>query len=73
MANRHNTESPRRIDPLDKTGLNQIAPQKFRLTADDVITSLANAPENRRARQVSKWERIREHSISTGPGATAYR
>jgi len=26
---------------------------------DDVIASLANATENRRARQVSEWERMR--------------
>ncbi len=26
---------------------------------DDVIASLANAKENRRARQVSEWERMR--------------
>jgi len=27
--------------------------------SDDVIASLANATENRRARQVSEWERMR--------------
>lgn len=27
-------------------------------TTDDVIASLANAPENRRARQVNEWERV---------------
>jgi len=29
---------------------------------DDLIVSLANAHENRRARQVSEWER-RQHSV----------
>lgn len=30
---------------------------------DDVIASLANAPENRRARQVNEWERVGMRSM----------
>lgn len=29
---------------------------------DDLIGSLANAHENRRARQVTEWERMRQHN-----------
>lgn len=29
------------------------------MSFDDVIATLANAPENRRARQVSEWESMR--------------
>ena len=32
---------------------------------DDVIASLANAPENRRARQVGEWERLRRQIFPT--------
>ena len=30
---------------------------------DDVIASLANAPENRRARQVTEWEKMRRQNF----------
>jgi len=33
---------------------------------DDLIVSLANAHENRRARQVNEWER-RQHSVRLAP------
>jgi pyridoxal biosynthesis lyase PdxS len=32
---------------------------------DEVITHLANAPENRRARQVGEWERLQNRSFRT--------
>ncbi len=32
---------------------------------DDLIMSLANAHENRRARQVTEWESMRRHSVQT--------
>ncbi len=32
---------------------------------DDVIASLANATENRRARQVNEWERMRRQVFPT--------
>ncbi|MBK9214078.1 MAG: hypothetical protein IPM59_00530 [Chloracidobacterium sp.] len=62
MADRHNTQSARRIDALNKSDLNRLTIQKPRLS-DDVLTALANAPENRRARQVSEWERLRRQSF----------
>ncbi|MBV9215316.1 MAG: hypothetical protein JO053_03995 [Acidobacteria bacterium] len=31
--------------------------------SDEVIAALANAPENRRARQVSEWESLRRHNL----------
>ena len=42
----------KRKNSLDKYRSAQLAP------SDAVITALANAPENRRARQVSEWERM---------------
>jgi hypothetical protein len=36
----------------------QQSQQFLRHTADDIILSLANAYENKRARQVSEWERV---------------
>ncbi len=31
--------------------------------ADDLIVSLSDAPENRRARQVFEWERVRRSNV----------
>ena len=58
MADRHNTEPARRFDVLDKTDLHRFNLPKLHLS-DDVLAALANAPENRRARQVGEWERMR--------------
>ncbi|MFZ1700327.1 MAG: hypothetical protein WBO10_15125 [Pyrinomonadaceae bacterium] len=39
-------------------------PGKYQSVAlDDVIASLANAPENRRAQQVTEWEHLRKNDI----------
>ena len=35
---------------------------KENLSNDDLIVSLSDAPENRRARQVFEWERIRRQN-----------
>ena len=32
---------------------------------DDLIVSLANTHENRRARQVTEWEKMRQHHVPT--------
>ena len=37
---------------------NQPSQQFLRNSADEVILSLANAYENKRARQISEWERV---------------
>ncbi len=58
-----------RTTPCDQTRENnsQIHTSQSRNTIvrpfDDVIASLANAHENRRARQVTEWERMRQHYI----------
>ena len=52
--------------PYDSEKLNSAAarplsqqPQQFkRSSADDIILSLSNAYENKRARQVTEWERV---------------
>lgn len=70
MANRHNTQPARPVDTLNKTVL---ASPRFRLSSDEVIAALANAPENRRARQVGEWERLRRQSFRSGPVGVVYR
>jgi len=71
MANRHTTQPVRPADSLNKTVSTQ---PKYRLTSDDVIAALANATENRRARQVGEWERLRQQSVrSSGVGPVYYR
>ena len=70
MANRHDTQPARPVDPLNKTVL---AKPKYRLTSDDVINALANAPENRRARQVGEWERMRQQSVRSSGVGPVYR
>ena len=37
--------------------------QKENFTNDDLIVSLSDAPENRRARQVFEWEKVRRQNI----------
>ncbi len=32
---------------------------------DDLIVSLSNAHENRRARQVTEWEKMRQHNVQS--------
>ena len=52
--------------PYDSEKLNSAAaqspnqqPQQFkRFSVDDIILSLSNAYENKRARQVTEWERV---------------
>ena len=40
----------------------RISQQKMNsFQSDDLIVSLADAPENKRARQVFEWERVRRH------------
>ncbi len=69
MVNRINRNLGREIDTLtksDKTArgrLSQTRPSrnpnsKHNPPIDDVIAHLANAHENRRARQVTEWERM---------------
>jgi len=72
MANR-TTDNHRNSNGVDKTstgisyipdGLSTRGPQiKNKLSVDDVIVSLANAYENRRARQATEWERMRQQNF----------
>jgi hypothetical protein len=55
-------KSPHDIEkPLTAAAARTSAPQSqqfIKNPADDIILSLANAYENKRARQVSEWERV---------------
>lgn len=44
---------------------NELKPQKIKISApaDELIVALADARENRRARQVNEWERLGQHAI----------
>lgn len=54
------TDHPRsRSDEFHPRGINL----SQRMNDDEVIASLANARENRRARQVNEWERVGVKSL----------
>lgn len=55
--NRHENETSNQLLSARQTS------QKDRSKTDDLIGSLANAYENKRARQVSEWERVGFQSI----------
>ena len=71
MVNRINRQTAREVDKLTETDIAAARSYNaktltFRTTnsvdnpvIDDVIAHLANALENRRARQVTEWERMR--------------
>ena len=68
MVDRNETNSAQRSSPiLDPNPNNQrhytsvSMSFKARSVSDDLIVSLADAYENQRARQVSEWERMRQH------------
>lgn len=68
MVNRidHNTSrDPRSLrDSTDIRAKSSARPYSQHMNSvDDVIASLANAPENRRARQVTEWERMRRQTF----------
>lgn len=75
MVNRTNRNVARKINKLAKSDAaaarSYIAKTRFSRNTnskespvvDDVIAQLANAHENRRARQVTEWERMRGHSV----------
>lgn len=60
MANRNDTTTAR---PNDRNSNPSYRLEPFRKqpskSIDEVIFSLADRPENRRARQVEEWERLR--------------
>ena len=71
MANRINTERP--FDAR-KDGINAVNFDSDRSTTrnkpysvtDDLIIALANAYENKRAQQVTEWERLGYQSVAGG-------
>ena len=71
MANRTNTERP--FDTR-KDGMKAVTYDADRSTqrnqptniSDDLIIALANAYENKRAQQVTEWERLGYQSVAGG-------
>jgi hypothetical protein len=71
MANRINTKRP--FDTA-KDGMNAVNFESDRSTqrsqpfsvSDDLIIALANAYENKRAQQVTEWERLGYQSVAGG-------
>ena len=73
MVNRKNNLSTRDIDKLNENepleALDHISEphstrkSKENLASDDLIVSLSDAYENKRARQVFEWERVRRQNI----------
>lgn len=64
MVNRNETNTARPNDrsPNSSFNLEHFPVQQSKII-DDVIYSLANRPENRRARQVTEWERLRRQTF----------
>src|SRR5687768_10583658 len=67
MANRTDRNPSRDLYARHESGPNLFASAKpgssQHHATDDVIASLANARENRRARQVTEWERMRRQNF----------
>ena len=66
MVNRIDHNISRDVRTSQNSSNNRSASRIFRLNItniDDVIASLANAPENKRARQVTEWEKLRRQSF----------
>lgn len=51
------------IDYASTTGSHPTTPTTDNLTHDDLIMALAEAHENKRARQVFEWETVRRNSF----------
>lgn len=69
MANRINSKIDFKLDNRQNAAINYISeyPSTVRIHhkhIDDLILSLANAHENRRARQVNEWERHQQRSLT---------
>ena len=64
MVNRISTEPTRKPDrPNDRNSTQARTGSTKAVYLDDIITSLANAHENRRARQVTEWQSIAAKSF----------
>ncbi|MFL6373108.1 MAG: hypothetical protein ACJ73D_00430 [Pyrinomonadaceae bacterium] len=59
MVNRISTDTTRKPQPPSNRNTSQLRTASAKTVyVDDIITSLANAHENRRARQVTEWQRV---------------
>jgi hypothetical protein len=59
MVNRSHADNARNFDRSHDRGSSQHRRSSAKaIYVDDIITSLANAHENRRARQVTEWQRL---------------
>ena len=73
MVNRLNQNADRNRDKLtrqDAAAINYISEPLSTYRSqpkyiDDLILTLANAHENRRARQVTEWEKMRQHHVQS--------
>jgi len=64
MVNRSHTDTARNFDRShDRSSTQHRRSSAKTVYIDDVITSLANAHENRRARQVTEWQRVAAQSF----------
>ena len=64
MVNRKETNTARPNNRNSNTSYKfEHFPAQQSKNIDDVIYSLANRPENRRARQVTEWERMRRQAF----------
>lgn len=62
MVNRNDINTPRRSDNIHRSESTHSRPTAARRETpqdDDMIMSLANSYENKRARQVTEWELMR--------------
>ena len=64
MVNRISTNTARNPErPNDRNSVQARTGSAKAIYVDDIITSLANAHENRRARQVTEWQRVAANSF----------
>jgi len=78
MSNQTNTNVAREINKLNETEASavlnyistlltkRISKLKENQTNDDLVLSLSDAYENKRARQVVEWERVRRQNAQRG-------
>ena len=62
MVNRNDIDTLRRTDKVhesDSPAIRSISSRRDTPKNDDIIMSLANSYENKRARQVTEWEMMR--------------
>jgi hypothetical protein len=58
MVKQQNTSIARGVDKTTEFASSRKSTHSKTFTSDELILSLANAYENKRAQQVSEWERV---------------